>query len=112
MDLEVGIEPYLVSIGDHVRIGRDVGFITHDGAAWVFRDRVPDLQVFGPIVIEDHCVIDRGSILCPGIRIGRNSVVSAGSVVITDIQPNTIVAGVPARAVAGARWPAVATPDG
>jgi serine acetyltransferase len=71
--------------------------MTHDGAAWVFRDEDPDIQVFGPIVIEDNCIVGVGAILGPNIRIGRNSVVGAGSVVISDVPPNTIVMGVPAR---------------
>src|ERR1044071_1022528 len=50
---ELGTEPYLVKIGNHVAIAGNVSFVTHDGAAWVFRHEVPDLQVFGPIVIED-----------------------------------------------------------
>jgi acetyltransferase-like isoleucine patch superfamily enzyme len=103
MNLEVGNEAYLLRIGDHVAIEPDVEFNTHDGAAWVFRHHVPDLQVYGPIIIEDNCFIGRGAILCPGIRIGPNSIVEAGAVVITDVPPNTVVAGVPARAVVPAR---------
>src|SRR6185369_11988585 len=37
------------------------------------------------------------AILYPGIRIGPNSVVGAGSVVVSDVPPNTLVMGVPAR---------------
>jgi serine acetyltransferase len=86
-----------VRIGNHVAIAAQVAFITHDGASWVFRDEVPDLQVFGPIVIGDNCCIGLGAILCPNVHIGANSIVAAGSVVLTDVPPNTIVAGVPAR---------------
>jgi acetyltransferase-like isoleucine patch superfamily enzyme len=93
----IGTEPYLVRIGNNVAIASDVVFNTHDGASWMFRDEVPDLQVFGPIVIEDNCVIGQNAILFPNIKIGPNSVVGAGSVVITDVPPNTIVMGVPAR---------------
>ena len=93
----LGTEPYLVRIGNHVAIAAGVGFVSHDGAAWVFREQVPDLQVFGPIVIEDNCFIGMNAILCPNIRIGPNSIVAAGSVVISDVAPNTIVMGVPAR---------------
>ncbi len=93
----LGTEPYLVRIGNHVAIAQGVTFITHDGAAWVFRDEVPDLQIFGPIIIEDNCFIGQGAILCPNIRIGPNSVVAAGSLVISDVPPNTVVVGVPAR---------------
>lgn len=94
---ELGPEPYLIKIGNHVAIASEVSFITHDGAAWLFRDLVPDLQVFGPIVIEDNCFIGHRAVLCPNVHIGRNSVVAAGSVVISDVPPNTLVMGVPAR---------------
>lgn len=93
----LGTEPYLIRIGNHVAIAHGVRFITHDGGTWLFREEVPDLQVFGPIVIEDNCVIGENAVLFPGIRIGPNSIVGAGSVVITDVPPNTIAMGVPAR---------------
>lgn len=93
----LGTEPYLVKIGNHVAIATEVEFATHDGAVWVFRDQVPDLQVFGPIVIEDNCIIGSRAILFPNVHIGRNSVVAAGSVVINDVPPNAVVMGVPAR---------------
>ncbi len=95
---QLGTEPYLVKIGNHVTIAAGATFITHDGAAWIFRHEVPDLQVFGPIVIEDNCVIGAHSTIFPNVRIGRNSIVGAGSVVISDIPPNTLAMGVPARA--------------
>ena len=94
---DLGTEPYLVKIGNHVAISADVSFATHDGAVWVFRDQVSDLQVFGPIVIEDNCIIGHRAVIFPNVRIGRNSVVAAGSVVINDVPPNSVVMGVPAR---------------
>jgi len=94
----LGTEPYLVKIGNHVTIASGVSFITHDGGPWIFRDEVPDLQVFGPIIIEDNCVIGQNAVLFPNIRVGKNSIVGAGSVVIADVPPDTIVMGVPARA--------------
>jgi acetyltransferase-like isoleucine patch superfamily enzyme len=94
----LGAEPYLVKIGNHVTIAAGVVFMTHDGGPWIFRDEIPDLQVFGPIVIEDNCVIGQNAILFPNINIGRNSIVGAGSVVISDVPSDTIVMGVPARA--------------
>jgi acetyltransferase-like isoleucine patch superfamily enzyme len=93
----LGTEPYLVRIGNHVAIASEVTFATHDGAAWIFRDEVPDLQIFGPIVIEDNCVIGTRATIFPNVRIGRNSVVGAGSVVISDVPPCSVVMGVPAR---------------
>ncbi|MBS1858489.1 MAG: acyltransferase [Acidobacteria bacterium] len=94
-----GIEPYLLKIGDGVRIEPEVALMTHDGAAWVFRHLAPDLQVYGPIVLEDNCLIGRGALLGPGIRIGRNSVIAPGSLVISDVPADSVAAGIPARAV-------------
>jgi len=93
----LGTEPYLVKIGNHVAIAQGVRFITHDGGVWLFREEVPDMQMFGPIIIEDNCVIGENAVLFPNVRIGRNSIIGAGSIVITDIPPNTIAIGVPAR---------------
>jgi acetyltransferase-like isoleucine patch superfamily enzyme len=93
----LGTEPYLIRIGNHVAIADGVSFMTHDGAVWLFRDAVPDLQVFGPIVIEDNCFIGQRAILGPNIRIGPNSIVAAGSFVISDVPPDTLVMGCPAR---------------
>jgi acetyltransferase-like isoleucine patch superfamily enzyme len=93
----LGAEPYLVKIGNHVTIASGVKFITHDGGAWIFRHDVPDLQVFGPIVIGDNCAIGENVLLLPNIRIGANSIIGAGSVVISDIPENVIAIGIPAR---------------
>ena len=40
-----------------------------------------------------------GAIICPGVTIGKNAVVAAGAVVTKDVEPNTIVGGVPAKMI-------------
>jgi acetyltransferase-like isoleucine patch superfamily enzyme len=95
----LGSEPWLISIGDHVTIGSDVCFNTHDGGAWVFAQELPSLQRFGRIDILDNCFIGYGTILLPGIKVGPNAVVGAGSVVTRDVPPDCVVAGAPARYV-------------
>jgi len=95
----LGPEPYLISIGNHVFISPGVYFHTHDGGVWVFRDKIPGIRVYGTITIEDNCLIGRDVQLLPNIRIGRNSIVGAGSVVVTDVPPNSIVMGIPARVI-------------
>ena len=49
------------------------------------------------IVIEDDCWLGAGVIVVDNVRIGRGSVIGAGSVVTKDIPPFSIAAGVPAR---------------
>ncbi len=95
----LGPEPYLVSIGNHVFISPGVVFHTHDGGVWILREEIPDIRVHGSIVIEDNCLIGNNAILLPNIRIGRNSIVGVGSVVISDVPSNSIVMGIPARAI-------------
>ncbi len=94
---KLGTEPYLIKIGNHVVINQDVKLHTHDGGTWIFRQEMPDLRVFGPIIIEDNCLIGENAQILPNVTIGRNSIVAAGSVVIMDVPPNSIVMGVPAR---------------
>lgn len=99
IDIRRMTEPYLVNIGNHVFIARDVILHTHEGGVWLLREEFPNIQVFGKIVIEDNCLIGANSHILPNVRIGRNSVVGAGSVVIMDVPPNSIVMGNPARIV-------------
>ncbi len=93
----IGTEPYLVKIGNNVAITSGVHFNTHDGGTWIFRKEIPDLRVFGPIIIKDNCLIGTNSHIFPNVTIGPNSIVGSGSVVISDVPPDSIVMGVPAR---------------
>jgi acetyltransferase-like isoleucine patch superfamily enzyme len=48
-------------------------------------------------VVEDDVWIGHGAIIISGVTIGRGSVVAAGSVVTRDVEPYSIVAGIPAQ---------------
>lgn len=50
-------------------------------------------------VIEDDVRIFVNSVIMPGIRIGKNSIVGAGSVVTRDVPPDVVVQGNPARVI-------------
>lgn len=50
-------------------------------------------------VIEDDCFIGAGARILGPVRVGRGSVVGANAVVIEDVPPRSVVAGVPARVV-------------
>lgn len=101
--LKVGTEPWLVQIGNHVRVSAGVMFINHDGSSWLFRDRLlnssPYGNRFGKIVVHDNCNIGVNCIIMPDVTIGPNSIVGAGSVVTKNVPPNTVVAGVPAHPI-------------
>lgn len=51
------------------------------------------------IIIEKSVWIGVGAILLPGVHVGTGAIVSAGSVVTHDVEPHTIVGGVPARVI-------------
>lgn len=94
-----GSEPYLITLGNRVEVTAGVRFITHDGGVWVFRDEVPSVDVFGPIVVEDHAFIGVNAVIMPGVRIGPRALVAAGAVVTRDVAAGQIVAGTPAKVI-------------
>jgi acetyltransferase-like isoleucine patch superfamily enzyme len=53
----------------------------------------------GEVAIEDNVFIGMNCLILKGVRIGKGSVIGAGSVVTEDVPPNVIVAGNPARLV-------------
>ena len=92
-------EPFLIEIGDHVAIATGTMLVTHDGAAWVLRERVPEIDVFGEIKIGDNTFIGSNSLILPGTHIGRNCVIGAGSVVRGTVPDNSVVMGNPGKIV-------------
>jgi maltose O-acetyltransferase len=51
------------------------------------------------IVIEDDVWIGANVTILPGVRVGRHAIIGAGSVVIENVSPFTIIAGVPAKVI-------------
>jgi len=87
-----------VSIGNHVLIGPNVSLFTAThpvhpeprSAGWEFTK---------PITIEDHVWIGGQTVINPGVRIGKNTVIGSGSVVTKDIPANVIAAGNPCKVI-------------
>ncbi len=88
-----------IRIGSYVGIGPFVKIITlqHVVDGDVSRPVITREQTYAPVVIEDDCDIGAGAVILPGVTIGRGSVIGAGSVVTKDVEPFSVVAGVPAR---------------
>ena len=87
-----------VRIGDHVIIGPQVQILAVNH---IFTDPnrlilEQGLRARG-IEIEDNVWVGAGAIILDGVQIGRGAVIGAGAVVTRNVEPNTVVAGVPAR---------------
>lgn len=90
-----------VSIGSHCRIASNVIIFDCPGhpmepLSRMLGDAAPREDV-KPIHIGDNVWIGRGATIFPGVTIGENSVIASNASVMTDVPPNTIVAGNPAR---------------
>lgn len=95
-----------ITLGDGVWIGANVTlatpnhpFVAEERLNANYPDGYHDLEYSAPITIEDGCWICSSSTICGGVTIGKNSIVAAGSVVLRDVPPNSIVAGVPAKVI-------------
>ena len=87
-----------IRIGNHVSIGHEVMVLTqsHDVGPASRRAFTAHAR---PINIGSGVWLGSRTTILPGVTIGSGAVVAAGSVVCHDVPSNTLVAGVPARAV-------------
>jgi len=86
-----------VRIGDDCMIAPNVGIYTA-GHSVEPKDR--NKSGYGiPITIGNNVWIGGSCVILPGVNIGDNSIVAAGSVVTKDVPANTIVAGNPAKII-------------
>ena len=87
-----------VRIGDNVWIAPNVG-IYAAGHPLDVEDRIGGEEYAFPVTIGDNVWIGGSVTIIGGVTIGKNAVVAAGSVVIRDVPPDTLVAGNPARVI-------------
>jgi acetyltransferase-like isoleucine patch superfamily enzyme len=99
----------IVTIGDDVRIGPYVQLLTatHPLDPQMRREQ---WESAAPVTIEDNVWLGGGAIVCPGVTIGANTVVGAGSVVTRDLLADVIAMGLTARTSAVRRRAATPTP--
>ena len=90
----------LVSIGDYTMIGPNTIITDHDGHnAWPPRDRWTTGGKAADVIIGNDVWIGMNCIVLKGVSIGPGAIVAAGSVVIADVEPNSLYAGNPAKKI-------------
>ncbi|MDQ8044723.1 MAG: acyltransferase [Solirubrobacteraceae bacterium] len=88
-----------------LQIGRDVGIAERSvilTGAHAFEGGITD-HVW-PTRIEDNVFINIGAMVMPGVIVGQGAIIAAGAIVTKDVEPWTIVAGIPAKKI-GERTP-------
>ena len=75
-----------------------VGKHCHIGAGAVLAGVVEPASA-KPVIVEDDVLVGANAVVIEGVRVGKGAVVAAGAIVINDVEPNTVVAGCPARKI-------------
>lgn len=92
-----------INIGDNCLIAGGVSIQDNDGHPLDpqkrFNMEPVDDQDIHPVTIKDRAWIGRNAVILKGVTVGENSVVGAGSVVVSDVPVNTVVAGNPAKII-------------
>lgn len=92
----------IIEIGDNVLIGPNVTIVT---ANHIFTDDNTPINKQGhtknKVLIRDNTWIGANVTILPGVEIGSNTVIGAGSIVTKSLQPNSVYAGNPAKRIGG-----------
>ena len=92
--------PWMITIGNHVRITEGVKILTHDYAWAVLKTETGAiLGASGTVKIGDNVFIGMNTVITRNVEIGNNVIIGAGSVVTKDVPEGAIVAGNPAKIV-------------
>ena len=92
--------PWMISIGDHVRISEGVKILTHDFAWSVPKTCTGGVYgASGKVEVGNNVFIGMNTIICRGATIGDNVIIGAGSVVTKDCVSNSVYAGNPAKRI-------------
>tara|TARA_B100000508_G_scaffold141091_1_gene146355 strand:+ start:91984 stop:92499 length:516 start_codon:yes stop_codon:yes gene_type:complete len=97
-NVSFGSEPYLIEIGNHVQLTAGTKIFTH-GAGWVLREKYPNIDFFGKVKIMDNVYVGNNVLILPGVTIGENSVIAAGTVVTKSVPKNSVLAGNPGKVI-------------
>ncbi|MCF6514923.1 2,3,4,5-tetrahydropyridine-2,6-dicarboxylate N-acetyltransferase [Lactobacillus sp. S2-2] len=81
-----------VVLGGRAMVGKNV----HVGAGAVLAGVVEPASAT-PVKIDDNVLIGANAVVIEGVHVGAGAVVAAGAVVTEDVEPNTVVGGMPAK---------------
>lgn len=97
----VPLYPELIKFHNNIMVGSGVRFVTHDAVHSVLnRMNIGEFpEMIGCIEVMDNVFIGADSTIMPNVRIGKNVIIGAGSLVSKDCEDNSIYAGVPARKI-------------
>lgn len=84
---------WLIEIEDNVTVAPQVYLLAHDAST----KKLIDYTRIGKIVLKYNCFIGARSIIMPGITVGENAIVAAGSIVVNNVESGTVVGGNPAK---------------
>jgi len=92
---------YRITIGKRAQIGPHcyIGDFDHDLNVDVRQSAHRPNKSVAEVIIEENVWLGAGVIVLKGVIIGKNSIIAAGSVVISDIPANVLAAGSPARVI-------------
>lgn len=83
----------LITIEDDVVFGPRVSLFAHDASS----KKVVGNTKVAPVLLKRNCFIGANSTILPGVTVGQNSIVAAGSVVTRPVPENEVWGGNPAR---------------
>lgn len=92
-----------ISLSGRTRSGRPGSIVIGPETLVAFKTFISSVDIESgevrPVVIGRRCFIGGGATILPGVRIGDESVIGAGAVVMDDVPPRSIAAGNPARVI-------------
>jgi len=94
------VRPDLITIEDYVSLAGGVYILTHSNPTTPLREILGESShKIAPVVIKKGAWIGVNCVIMPGVTIGENAIVAAGSVVTKDVPSYTVVGGVVAKEI-------------
>ena len=98
----VPLYPKLIRLGNNVHVHKTAKIVTHDMLNRYLKTREPNAdfgqgEKLGCVELMDNVYIAMNVTVMPDVRINKDCIISAGSVVTSDIPENSVASGIPAK---------------